>query len=93
MNPGAGLGFNPFGGNANPSNMGGLDFSTLLGNSASNPSPAPSSAPQEPPEVRYASQLQQLQDMGFPNTPANITALTQSNGCVTQAVERLLGQR
>ncbi len=81
---------------------GGLDFSALLGAPspyASYPYPqyaAPASvpvAPQEAPAVRFASQLTQMADMGFTDVPANITALTASNGCVTGAVERLLGNR
>jgi ubiquilin len=37
-------------------------------------------APVQPPEVRYASQLRQLQDMGFYDQAANIRALTASGG-------------
>eukprot|EP00899_Mesostigma_viride_P014501 jgi/Mesvir1/23051/Mv08168-RA.1 len=44
----------------------------------------------EPPETRFAAQLQQLRDMGFFDTQANIQALLASSGNVNLAVERLL---
>lgn len=46
------------------------------------------------PEIarqRYATQLQQLQMMGFPNEEANIRALTMAQGNVDFAVNFLLG--
>ena len=43
------------------------------------------------PLVTYASQLQQLRDMGFPNDAANVQALVRTSGNVNGAVERLLG--
>ncbi len=48
-------------------------------------------APQEPPEVRFAVQLRQLNDMGFTNYEANIAALQATMGNVQLAIERLLG--
>jgi len=45
---------------------------------------------QQPPEQRFAIQLQQLQDMGFNNRQVNIQALTRTNGNVEAAVERIL---
>ena len=42
------------------------------------------------PEMVYATQLQQLQDMGFYDRQANIVALTATGGNVNAAVERLL---
>lgn len=42
------------------------------------------------PETAYASQLQQLQDMGFFDRQANIAALQATGGNVNAAVERLL---
>lgn len=42
------------------------------------------------PETTYASQLQQLQDMGFYDRQANIAALQATGGNVNAAVERLL---
>ncbi|KAK7356289.1 hypothetical protein VNO80_15557 [Phaseolus coccineus] len=44
----------------------------------------------EPPEQLYASQLSQLQEMGFFDTQENIRALAATSGNV-HAVERLLG--
>jgi len=45
---------------------------------------------QQPPEVRYSTQLAQLQDMGFYDSAQNIRALTISGGRVEAAVEWLL---
>ncbi|CAN8327738.1 unnamed protein product [Cochlearia groenlandica] len=44
-----------------------------------------------PPEELYATQLQQLQEMGFFDRADNIRALRATNGNVNAAVERLLG--
>ena len=86
-----------------PSNpTGGLDFSALLGPTggagaggfpgfgqfAAPPVAAPVS---QDPAVRYARQLEQLQNMGFPDTAANIQALIATHGNVNAAVDRLLG--
>mmetsp|Transcript_8905 Transcript_8905/g.16054 ORF Transcript_8905/g.16054 Transcript_8905/m.16054 type:complete len:540 (-) Transcript_8905:1173-2792(-) len=56
--------------------------------------PAPAAAPlsQEQLEQMYASQLQQLRDMGFIDTSMCIRALQTSGGNVNLAVERLLNQ-
>jgi ubiquilin len=43
-----------------------------------------------PPEERFATQLAQLQEMGFFDTQENIRALTATAGNVNAAVERLL---
>lgn len=43
-----------------------------------------------PPEERYATQLSQLQEMGFLDTPANIRALSATSGNVHAAVDWLL---
>ena len=66
--------------------IGGLDFSQFLGGGAP-------STPQPPadPAVTYASQITQLEAMGFQDRAANIRALTQTSGNVNAAVERLLG--
>ena len=45
----------------------------------------------EPPEQLYATQLAQLQEMGFFDTQENIRALIATSGNVHAAVERLLG--
>jgi ubiquilin len=44
------------------------------------------------PEAAYATQLQQLQDMGFFDRETNIRALQATGGNVNAAVERLLSQ-
>lgn len=44
-----------------------------------------------PPEQLYATELAQLQEMGFVNTQENIRALSATGGNVNAAVERLLG--
>jgi ubiquilin len=49
------------------------------------------SAPNVPPEELYATQLAQLQEMGFFDTQENIRALIATAGNVHAAVERLLG--
>ena len=55
-------------------------------------SPTPSTpADSRPPEVRYASQLEQLQGMGFTDGQANLRALLLSGGSVEGAVNVLLG--
>lgn len=43
-----------------------------------------------PPEERYESQLRQLNDMGFFDFDANVTALRRTGGSVQGAVEQLL---
>lgn len=97
--PGA-MGMPPMGNNMfNPPQQaaGGLDFSSLLG-----VAPAPVGGgyglpaalppvPQANPEETYASQLSQLQAMGFPDAAANLRALVAARGNVNLAVERLLG--
>ncbi|KAG2241072.1 hypothetical protein Bca52824_090359 [Brassica carinata] len=45
-----------------------------------------------PPEELYATQLQQLEEMGFFDRAENIRALRATNGNVNAAVERLLGR-
>jgi ubiquilin len=52
--------------------------------------PPASQVSSEPPEIRFASQLQQLSDMGFFDKDENIRALLVTNGNVNAAVERLL---
>ncbi|XAR73687.1 hypothetical protein NMG60_11007750 [Bertholletia excelsa] len=47
--------------------------------------------PNVPPEELYATQLTQLQEMGFFDTQENIRALIATAGNVHAAVERLLG--
>jgi len=86
---------------ANPAGM--PDFSSLLGMLGNMPgmgmpgaagagagAAANNAANQQPPEVRYSTQLAQLQDMGFYDSAQNIRALTISGGRVEAAVEWLL---
>ncbi|KAJ2497233.1 hypothetical protein GGH96_005257 [Coemansia sp. RSA 1972] len=47
-------------------------------------------ASQEPPEQRFSTQLQQLNDMGFWNKDQNIRALIKTSGNVNGAIELLL---
>ncbi|CAG8507594.1 10353_t:CDS:2 [Scutellospora calospora] len=49
-----------------------------------------STTPQVPPEERFQSQLQQLNDMGFVDAQKNIRALQICQGNVNFAIERLL---
>lgn len=97
-------GFNPYGGsfgNNNNAGFGGLNFDSLLTNNnnlGATGSPfgefrPPAATPPAPvdPAVRYASQLRQLQDMGFGDEAANLRALQSTGGNVNAAVERLLG--
>jgi len=51
---------------------------------------ANAAANQQPPEIRYSTQLAQLQDMGFYDSAQNIRALTITGGRVEAAVEWLL---
>lgn len=51
---------------------------------------SPTQASSEPPEVRFQSQLTQLNDMGFFDPEENIRALLATGGNVNAAVERLL---
>lgn len=53
---------------------------------------APAPADNRPPEERYATQLRQLNEMGFYNFEQNIQALTRSGGDVNGALEWLFSQ-
>jgi ubiquilin len=53
-------------------------------------SPA-SPADSRPPEARFETQLQQLQDMGFTNASQNVRALLATGGNVHAAIEYILG--
>ena len=46
---------------------------------------------QQPPEVRFRLQLEQLSNMGFVDRARNIQALISTGGDVNAAIERLLG--
>ncbi|UKK00861.2 ubiquitin-related chaperonin [Theileria orientalis] len=45
-----------------------------------------------PPEERFSSQLQSLQEMGFIDQAANVQALLATNGDISAAIARLLNQ-
>ena len=47
----------------------------------------------EPPEVRFATQLAALNEMGFWDAEENIRALQLSGGNVNAAIERLLSRQ
>lgn len=67
--------------------MGGLGAGTGGGlGGAQNVTPAPDA------ETRFASQLEQLEMMGFTNKTANIEELTRTGGNVEAAVDRLLNR-
>ena len=51
---------------------------------------AANTAPQQPPEERFASQLQQLEAMGFVDKEKNIRALLSTGGEVNAAIDRLI---
>lgn len=76
----------------------GLDFSQLLASHGGAPAAypgfvAPAHANVAPldPAVRFQSQLEQMESMGFSDRAANLTALIATNGNVNAAVERILG--
>jgi ubiquilin len=52
--------------------------------------PPPVQTQQEPPETRFASQLQYLEEMGFRDRQQNITALLATDGDVDSATEYLI---
>ncbi|KAF9269700.1 hypothetical protein L218DRAFT_976715 [Marasmius fiardii PR-910] len=69
---------NAMGGSSNPWAMGGL------GGFGSPPTDS------RPPEERFQTQLQQLQDMGFTNASQNVRALLATGGNVHAAIEYIL---
>lgn len=64
-------------------------FAALMGGGMPGMSGMPA-ADSRPPEEAYASQLQQLKDMGFFDEAQNIRALQATFGNVSAAIERLL---
>ncbi|CAG8735940.1 5815_t:CDS:2, partial [Cetraspora pellucida] len=52
-----------------------------------------STQPSEPPETRFRTQLQALEEMGFVDQAANIRALLATGGDVNSAIEFLLAHR
>jgi ubiquilin len=81
---GTGTGTGPF------NNMGLEMLSSMFGGLGAG-SLAAQNRSNEPPEQLYATQLTQLQEMGFFDTQENIRALIATSGNVHAAVERLLG--
>lgn len=65
----------------------GAGANPFAGLGGANAAPADS----RPPEERFATQLEQLQGMGFYDASANIRALLLSGGSVEGAVGVLLG--
>ncbi|XP_010548158.1 PREDICTED: ubiquitin domain-containing protein DSK2b-like isoform X2 [Tarenaya hassleriana] len=75
----------------NNNNNAGLDLlMNMFGNLGTGGLSGPNQ-PNVPPEELYATQLQQLQEMGFFDREENIRALRAAHGNVHAAVERLLG--
>lgn len=78
----------------------GLDFNSLFVSTPPNAAsstqqpvqqqPQPQAMPN--PEVVFADQLRQLQDMGFYDRPSGLRALMATGGNVEAAIERLLGE-
>jgi ubiquilin len=66
--------------------QGGNPFAASPFGASSPPPPADT----RPPEERYASQLRQLNDMGFYDFDRNVEALRRSGGSVQGAIEQLL---
>ena len=75
-------------GQTNPAQPG-VDFSQMMSMMGGLPPAAPT--PTGDPEELYASQITQLNEMGFTNREQNVRALTQTMGNVNAAVERILG--
>ena len=87
---GAGNAFGADAGGANPfGNLGNLFGGGAMGGGTGGP-PAPPD--NRPPEERYATQLRQLNEMGFFDFNRNIQALQRSGGNVEGAVEWLFSQ-
>ncbi|XP_027360581.1 ubiquitin domain-containing protein DSK2b-like isoform X2 [Abrus precatorius] len=79
------------GGGTGPLNNLGLEMlSSMFGGLGAGSLAVPNRS-NEPPEQLYATQLSQLQEMGFFDTQENIRALIATSGNVHAAVERLLG--
>merc|ERR1719464_440894 len=62
-----------------------------MGNGLNGGFGSPNPADTRPAEERYATQVQQLESMGFPDKHSNLQALSQSNGDIDQAINALLG--
>jgi ubiquilin len=67
--------------------MGGMGGMPPMGGMGVPPNPADA----RPAEERFATQLEQLANMGFSDRPSNIQALQMANGDVNQAINVLGG--
>merc|ERR1711972_855410 len=65
----------------------GMGVGSVMNGGFTSPTPADT----RPAEERYAAQIKQLENMGFPDKHSNIQALVQSNGDVNQAINSLIG--
>jgi ubiquilin len=80
---------NPFGGGMNPfAAMGGMGGMGGLGGMGGFGAPA-QQQDSRPPEEQYATQLEQLNGMGFYEFDRNVRALRMSGGSVEGAIEVL----
>ncbi|CAL9072339.1 unnamed protein product [Musa textilis] len=77
------------GGTAGTMNNNGLELLMNMFGGLGSGAGVPSN-PNVPPEERYATQLSQLQEMGFLDTQENIRALSATSGSVHAAVDWLL---
>ena len=68
-------------GSADQTGFLGGGFGAGLGAGLGGGLPTPPSQPAQPPEELYATQLQQLQDMGFFDAEANVRALQMTVCC------------
>ena len=73
--------------------MGGMGAMGGMGGMGSPPTQPQQPQDSRPPEERYATQLEQLNEMGFVNPQANIRALLASAGNVQAAIEYILSQQ
>merc|ERR1712014_270242 len=62
-----------------------------MGNGMNGGIASPNPADTRSPEERFATQVQQLESMGFPDKHSNLQALSQTNGDINQAINALLG--
>ncbi|UKJ88468.2 ubiquitin-related chaperonin [Theileria orientalis] len=85
---GAGAAGAGFGAGANPFAAFASGFGSGLGTSGFGAPPADT----RPPEERFSSQLQSLQEMGFIDQAANVQALLATNGDISAAIARLLNR-
>merc|ERR550537_847056 len=71
--------------------MGGMGGMGAMGGAGGGLPGAMGAALEVPPEQRFATQLEQLHNMGFTDRPSNVQALQMANGDINQAITFLLG--